>query len=128
VVIYTGDKDLLQLVDKNVEIWRPILGSTRKIEIHNCDNFKNLNDDFEPYQLKELKGLIGDRSDNIPGIIDLDNKVAKKLIRKYKTIDGIYENLDNINKDVRKILVKKEKIARISLEVGTISRTKTQKV
>jgi 5'-3' exonuclease len=40
-----------------------------------------LNDGFEPYQLRELKGLLGDNSDNIPGIIDLDKEISKQLIK-----------------------------------------------
>ena len=51
-------------------------------------------------------------------------EIAKDLIRRFETVDNIYKNLDKIQEDVRRILEKKEKIARISLEVGTISTKK----
>ena len=121
VIIYSGDKDLLQLVDEFIEVWRPIKGTTKKLEIHNMKNFKELNEGFEPYQLRELKGLIGDRSDNIPGVIALDDEVCKDLIRTYGTLDNVYNNLENIHKPTADILRKKEEIARISLKVGTIT-------
>ena len=127
VVIYTGDKDLLQLVDDYIEVWRPIKGTTKKIEIHNMKNFKELNEGFEPYQLRELKGLIGDRSDNIPGVIALDDEVCKDLIRTYGTLDNVYNNLDKIHTPTANILKKKEEIARISLKVGTITTNEEEK-
>lgn len=130
VVIYTGDKDLLQLVDNNIEIWMPIVGHTREIDIHNYSNFEEKNDGWKPYQINELKGLMGDRSDSIPGIKALNIDISKKLLRKYKTVDGIYKNLEEIKKEdekTSKILRDKKDIAYISLNVGTIITTKEKR-
>lgn len=123
VVIYTGDKDLLQLVDQYTEVWYPEVGHTRKIKKYNDNNFKALNDGFEPYQIAELKGLVGDRSDSIPGAKNIHKSVSEGLVKKYGSIDNIFANLDEI-KDKDPILAEKlssrEKIIYISLEVGTI--------
>ena len=83
-----------------------------------------MNNNYEPDQLRELKGLIGDRSDSIPGIKELFHKTSHRLIKKYKTLDNIYDNLDELDKDTKRILVSKKEIAYISLDVGTVARKK----
>ena len=94
LLVITGDKDLLQLVDEKISV-----GLTKKgvgeLDILNSDNFHEKMG-YYPYQVIEYKGLVGDTSDNLPGIKGIGEKTALKLLDEYKTIDGIYEHLGSL--------------------------------
>ncbi|UTR15576.1 DNA polymerase I [Salipaludibacillus sp. LMS25] len=95
VKIYTGDKDLLQLVSPNVHV-----ALTRK-GITNVDTYDlQMVDDtygITPKQIVDMKGLMGDSSDNIPGVPGVGEKTALKLLKEYKTIEGVYKALDKVS-------------------------------
>ncbi|MCR6107559.1 DNA polymerase I [Salipaludibacillus agaradhaerens] len=95
VKIYTGDKDLLQLVSKNVHV-----SLTRK-GITNVDTYDlQLVDDtygITPKQIVDMKGLMGDSSDNIPGVPGIGEKTALKLLKEHKTVEGVYEAIDSVS-------------------------------
>nr|WP_276540999.1 DNA polymerase I [Salipaludibacillus agaradhaerens] len=95
VNIYTGDKDLLQLVSKNVHV-----SLTRK-GITNVDTYDlQLVDDtygITPKQIVDMKGLMGDSSDNIPGVPGIGEKTALKLLKEHKTVEGVYEAIDSVS-------------------------------
>ena len=94
VKVITGDKDLLQLVEGNI-----VVGITRKgvgeLEEFNQDNFFEKMG-FLPNQVPDYKGLVGDSSDNLPGIKGVGEKTAIKLLSEYKTLENIFSNVDQL--------------------------------
>lgn len=94
VLVISGDKDLLQLVDSKITVALTRKGIT-ELEYYTKDNFKDLMG-FEPYQLIDYKGLIGDSSDNLPGISGVGEKTAVKLLSEYGSLENIIASQDNI--------------------------------
>ncbi len=93
-VIYTNDKDALQLVNETVTVYDPhraegVVYTPDKV----CERLNGL----RPDQVVDMLALAGDSSDNIPGIPGIGMKTAQDLLNKYGTIEGIYENLDQIS-------------------------------
>lgn len=107
--IISSDKDLLQLVDENVSLLMPKNGLKKntKITINNFNEFFFV----KPNQIPDLKGLMGDASDNLPGIKGIGEKTAIKLLSKYETIEEIYKNFENIENKIKKNLLNQEKTA-----------------
>jgi len=89
--ILTGDRDSLQLVNDSVTVH---LATTKETILYTPDKFFE-DYGFEPIYLIDLKALMGDSSDNIPGVAGVGQKTATTLITKWKTIENLYENLDN---------------------------------
>ncbi len=94
VIVISGDKDLLQLVGGNVKVCLTKKGIT-ELEEYNESNFKDLMG-FDASQMVDYKGLIGDSSDNLPGISGVGPKTAVKLLNEYKTLENIIANASNI--------------------------------
>ena len=123
-VISTGDRDSLQLVSDKTRV---LLAATKMghPEIINYDKVALfLKYGLTPPEMIELKALMGDSSDNIPGVAGVGEKTATDLITKYHTIDYIYENLESLEiKDgVRKKLEAGKDSAYLSRELGTICK------
>ena len=123
-VIATGDRDSLQLISDSTRV---LLAATKmgKPEIINYDKsalFEKYG--LTPPEMIELKSLMGDSSDNIPGVAGVGEKTATDLISRFHSIDYIYENLDTIDiKDsVRKKLADGKENAYLSRELGTICK------
>lgn len=122
VVILTGDRDSLQLVSDKVRVKIPI---TRmgKTEVEEYDE-KGVIEKYgvTPIQMIEVKALMGDSSDNIPGVPGIGEKTAFDLIRKFKSLDNIYENLNDLDiKDrVKGLLAENKDIAYLSRKLGTV--------
>ena len=123
-VIATGDRDSLQLVS---DATRVLLAATKmgKPEIINYDKaalFERYG--LTPHEMIELKSLMGDSSDNIPGVAGVGEKTATDLITRFHSIDNIYENLEtlDIKESVRKKLEAGRESAYLSRELGTICR------
>lgn len=120
--IATGDRDSLQLVSKNTNV---LLAATRmgKPQTIIYDEDK-IQEDYGvvPKQLIEIKALMGDASDNIPGVAGVGQKTAGDLIQRFNNIDEIYENIETIDikKGVREKLIKDKENAFLSRELGTI--------
>lgn len=121
-VIVTGDRDSLQLIDENVHVKLIIskAGQTTAT-VYDCDTFRQ-EYGFEPKTLIDLKALMGDSSDNIPGVAGVGPKTAKELLQKFGSLDAVYENIED--KSIRpklreKLLADKEK-AYLSYELATI--------
>ena len=120
--IATGDRDSLQLVNDNVHVLlsAPKAGKTETI-VYDCT--KILEDKgIEPLKLIEVKALMGDTSDNIPGVSGIGEKTATDLIKKYNSVDYIYDNIDTIEltKSVRNKLTNGRDMAFLSRVLGTI--------
>ena len=116
-LIVSADKDVLQLIDDNTSVYAPQKGGEPII----YDKAK-LKEVFgiEPYQIIELKGLMGDSSDNIPGVEGIGEKTALSLIAKYTDIDGVYANLDALSAKQAERLVKDKEMAYFSKTLATI--------
>ncbi len=114
--IISSDKDLLQLISNEIDI--KLLKQKDYIR-YNEDSF------FEEYKIKpiniiDLKALMGDSSDNIPGVKGVGEKTALKLLQEYKTLDGIYENIDSIKGSLKEKLINEKDKAYMSYEIATI--------
>lgn len=120
VVIVTGDKDILQLVDdkKGIRVYMPIRGLSDAKLMKEGDVFQKLG--VRPEQIPDYKALVGDPSDNYPGIAGIGPKTATSLLEKYKSFDGIYKHLDEIPDSISKKLVKGRKNGELSLALAKI--------
>jgi len=119
VKIVTGDSDLGQLATDNVTIYQTVRGVTER-RILNPAKVREKYGIAEPEYLVDYKGLVGDPSDNIPGVRGVGDKTARKLLAKFPTIDDIYEHLEEIEEKFRKKLEPAEEIAKFSRELATI--------
>jgi DNA polymerase I len=118
-LIVTGDRDALQLVNEYVHV---LLTKKGISEFEEVDPIAmTFNYGFTPAQVIEMKGLMGDTSDNIPGIPGVGEKTAKKLIADFGSIDGVYENIDKVSgeKLKEKILANRD-MAYLSKKLATI--------
>lgn len=117
-IIITGDGDLLQLIDNEVKVF--LSGSAfQKSALYDSRTAeKKLG--YTISQIVEYKGLRGDTSDNIPGVKGIGEVSAKKLLEKYKSIEGVYENLENVENSIKNKLTKNYDIALMSRQLATI--------
>ncbi|HLR23310.1 MAG TPA: DNA polymerase I [Pseudogracilibacillus sp.] len=119
VKIISGDQDLLQLVTDHVTV-----DLTRKgiSEVNSYTPTTLLEEmELEPKQIIELKALMGDNSDNIPGVPGVGIKTATKLLKQFKTVDNLYANLNEVTaKKLKEKLTDNEDAARLSHELVTI--------
>lgn len=121
-VIVTGDRDSLQLVDDHVTV-KLVVSKAGQTTTTNYNQAKFVEDyGFEPKRLIDLKSLMGDSSDNIPGVAGVGQKTATDLLLKFGSLDAIYENLASpeIKESVRKKLDAGREQARLSYELATI--------
>ncbi|MDD7463398.1 MAG: DNA polymerase I [Anaerococcus sp.] len=118
-IIITGDKDYFQLIDKNVKVYLTRKGISNMVE-YTVDSIKE-EYGLTPKQLIDVKGLMGDKSDNIPGVDGIGPKRAIDFIQKYGSIEGLYENIDEVSgKKTKERLIDSEPIAYMSRKIGTI--------
>lgn len=118
-IIVTGDKDLLQLIDNSTSVLLTKKGVTETVDV-NEDTIKELYG-IEPYQVVELKSLMGDASDNIPGVSGVGEKTAHTLLDDYKNLDGVYAHIDEIKGKLNEKLVNGKEIAYLSHRLATIN-------
>lgn len=115
----TGDRDYFQLVGPDAKVLYTKKGIS-ELEVYDVDKVKERYD-ISPKDLIEVKGLMGDTSDNIPGVPGVGEKTAIKLVKEYGSIEKIYENIDNISgKKLKENLVENEMLAHLSKKLGTI--------
>ena len=103
-IIVSGDKDLFQLIDDDTSIWYSSPNRFSSDRLVNIDTYLDEKgfEGISPKNVPDLKGLAGDSSDNIKGIPGIGQKVAIALLNKYKDLDSIYENIDQIpNLEIR---------------------------
>ena len=118
VDIYSSDKDLLQLVDDNITV--NLLKSGMK-EV-NSYTPKSLFEEYEltHEQMIDLKALMGDTSDNIPGVPGVGQKTATRLLKEYHTLENIYKNIDNLKGKLKENLENNKELALMSKDLVTI--------
>ncbi len=123
VFIVTGDKDLMQLVDPNVNI--ALLGKGEGKSL-----FRYIKTDSDvvdylgvaPHQVIDLFGLMGDKSDGIPGVQGIGPKTGVELITKYGDLEHLYENIDDLKGKRKENLEKEKESAFLSRELATVHR------
>lgn len=120
-IIYTGDKDMFQLATNEVKVYLTRKGITQ-VEMFGPEEI-NEKYGLTPIQIVDLKGLMGDSSDNIPGIPGVGEKTALKLLHQYQSVEEVLENVENISgvKLKEKIHANKEQ-ALLSKRLATIFR------
>lgn len=121
VLLVTGDKDALQLVSENTEVLLTRKGIS---DIHRYDEGE-LTKEFglTPEQLIDMKGLMGDTSDNIPGVPGIGPKTAIKLLKEYGTLENVLANTENMNGNkIRENLTIYRQHALLSKDLATIHR------
>ena len=121
-VVVTGDRDSLQLIDDHVQIKLVVTkGGQTTSTLYDRDKFVE-EYGFEPKKLIDLKSLMGDSSDNIPGVAGVGPKTATELLQKFGSLDGVYANLEDasIRPKLREKLEKDRDNAYLSYELATI--------
>ena len=116
--IISSDKDLLQLISSDVDI--KLLKQKDYVRYNEQSFTKEWG--IEPKRVVDLKALMGDPSDNIPGVKGIGEKTALKLLQEYKSLDGIYENIDSIKGATKDKLVEGKESAYQSYDIATIIR------
>jgi DNA polymerase-1 len=123
VVIVTGDRDSMQLASDNTRVIIPVTRSGRtETEYYDAAAvFERYG--VTPAQLIDVKALMGDKSDNIPGVPGIGEKTALELIKAYGSLEGVYDNIENISsKSVREKLEANRELAFISRRLTAIER------
>ena len=115
----TPDKDYAQLVSENIFMYKPSRGG-EKPEIWGIPQVKENFEVDEPWQVIDILGLMGDTSDNIPGCPGIGPKTAMKLISTYKSVEGLYENINDLKGKMKENLVEFEKQVRMSRVLAKI--------
>ncbi len=124
VIIVTGDRDALQLVEgKKIVVYLPIQNKYSQSVVFDEEKVKEMYG-MDPLQIIDLKGLMGDASDNIPGVKGVGKVTATKLIQEFKTIEEIYKNIESksIADRTRMLLKADEQMGRKSRELAEIDR------
>ena len=117
-IIVTADRDSLQLINENTSVLCPVKGITETtlVTTKNIEEFYGVRAD----QVVDLKSLMGDSSDNIPGVAGIGEKTAKNLITEYGSLDNVYAHIEDIKgKQKEKLLAGKDS-AYLSYELATI--------
>lgn len=118
-IVLTGDKDALQLVNEKTEVWLTKKGIS-EIQKNTLTNFEENTGLEEPKLVIDLKALMGDSSDNIPGISGIGEKTALNLISKYKNLEGVFKNVENEKGKLKERLEKGKEIAELSYKLAEI--------
>lgn len=118
IMILSSDKDLLQLINNQTQVMLMKKGLTETLTL-SVDTLKEL-EGIAPYQVIEMKALMGDSADNIPGVPNVGEKTAKKLIEQYQNIDVLYENIEEIKGKLKENLITYKDQAYLSKHLATI--------
>lgn len=119
VIILTGDKDIFQLISENVYVASPQLGLANVKIFDISEVEKKL--DIKPSQIIDYKALVGDPADNYPGAKGIGPKTGSKLIHLFGSVDKLYENLDKVQSEkVREILKGEKDSVFLSKQLATI--------
>ena len=114
-LIFSADKDLLQIIGGNVRMARPAKGVS-EFKMYNEAVFKE-EYGFAPAAMADYLALVGDSADNIPGVPGIGDKTARNLLAQYGSIDGIYEAIESVSQSVRKKLKQGRESANMSYKL-----------
>ncbi|MEJ6348642.1 DNA polymerase I [Holzapfeliella sp. He02] len=119
VVVVTGDKDLTQLADTHIQVDVTVKG-VNEIKSYTPAYFEE-ELGIKPLQLIDMKALMGDNSDNYPGVTKIGEKTALKLIQKYGSVKELYHHVDEMKKSkMKENLINEKKIAFLCYDLATI--------
>ena len=118
-LIVTGDKDSFQLVDENVSVCFTKRGIT-DTELYTAENFVEKTG-IKPIQIIDLKALMGDASDNIPGVFGVGEKTAISLVQKYGTIENLYDHVNELTGRLQEKILSGEDSCFLSKTLATIN-------
>ncbi len=120
VLVVTGDKDMLQLASDHVTVALTRKGIS-EVELYNPDAIR-VKYDLNPAQIIDLKGLMGDPSDNIPGIPGVGEKTALKLLHEYGSVESVLDNVEQLKGKMKERVETHAEDARMSKKLATIYR------
>jgi DNA polymerase-1 len=118
IIIVTGDKDILQLVTKKTKVYLPVRGLSDAKLMEEEDVMEKMG--VRPDQVDDYKALVGDPSDNYPGVPGIGPKTATKLLAEYGTVEDVYKNIDKIQERVAKKLKEGKDLAIVSQKLAEI--------
>ena len=124
VVIVTGDKDSLQLIKgKQIVVYLPIQNRASQAVVFDEQKLEEVYG-LKPRQIVDLKSLMGDASDNIPGVKGIGKVTATKLIKEYGSLKGVYESLDKgqVSPKTKSLLVEQKEMAEQSHHLAEINQ------
>jgi DNA polymerase-1 len=120
-IVVTGDRDLLQLIDDKTKIYMPVKGLSES----KLYGEKEVEEKFgiKPEQIVDYKALVGDASDNYPGVPGIGPKAASSLLSCFSTLEELYEHLGNVkSENIRKKLAENAESAGMAKKLATIIR------
>ncbi len=118
-IVITGDKDSFQLVDKKTQVYFTRKGIS-ELEIYSAENFKEKTG-IEPLQIIDLKSMMGDASDNIPGIAGVGEKTALSLVQTYGSLENLYSHTDELKGKLKEKVENSKDVAFLSKTLATIN-------
>ncbi|MDA3931486.1 MAG: DNA polymerase I [Tenericutes bacterium] len=118
VMIYSNDQDLMQLIDDNVFQLISKKGLSEIDIMNKAGLYEKMG--LTPSQIPDYKGLVGDSSDNIPGIKGVGKKTAEKLLKEYETIEKVIDNIPNLKGKLKERIEENQEIALFSKKLATI--------
>jgi DNA polymerase-1 len=121
VRVITGDRDLLQLLTDNVTVELPSHGRGQPDIVYDIPAFIEKYA-VRPDQFVDWKALVGDSSDNIPGVAGIGQKTATSLLLEFETLNGIYESIELLKGSTKQKLIDGRELAYLSQELATIQR------
>lgn len=120
-IIITGDRDLTQLATDNVTIYYTKKGVT-DVDHYTPKFIAEKYNGLVPKQIIDMKGLMGDTSDNIPGVAGVGEKTAIKLLNQFESVEGVYEHIEEVTaKKLKEILINSKDDALMSKDLATIN-------
>ncbi len=119
--IVTGDKDSFQLVGENVSVLFTKRGIS-DLDVLDLQNFTEKTELTSPLRVIDLKALMGDGSDNIPGVPGVGEKTAKSLLVDFGTVERVYENIENVKGKLKEKLLAGKDLCLLSKKLATIDR------
>jgi len=118
-IIITGDRDALQLIDNSTSVLLTKRGLTDTLLLTSENFFEHYG--FDPINIVDLKSIMGDASDNIPGVKGIGEKGANDLITRFRTLENVYSNLDKVSTRNKTLLTEQKEMADLSKILATIN-------
>lgn len=120
-VIYTNDRDMLQLVNEKNVVVKILKSGVSQVTEFDAEMLEKKYQ-IKPKQFVDYKALVGDKSDNYPGVKGIGPKTAVKLLKKYKNLDDIYTHINELKDKNRKLLEQNKRAEQVSYDLALIRK------